>query len=162
VGLRTHFFGIKDIMDLKNKIEQIITPIIDDRHLYLVELKIHGSFRNPRIELYADSEKGITLGECEQLTRIIRDELDMDGSFDQNYQLNVSSPGLDRPLTGDWEFQKNIGKTLKVKYAVDEANRNIIGTLLKWDAEQIELETDSGTVSIPRRQIIRAKIKLKW
>ncbi len=149
-------------MDLKQKIEELVIPVIKEHNLHLVEIKIQGSFRNPAIEVFADSEKGITLGECETLTRLIRDELDMDGSFDNNYRLSVSSPGLDRPLQEDWDFQKNIGKTLKVKYSVDDINRQAEGTLVRWDAASIELESKSGTVVIPREQIVKAKIKLKW
>jgi ribosome maturation factor RimP len=149
-------------MDLKQKIEELVTPVLNDRNLRLVELKIQGSFRNPAIEVFADSENGITLGECEALTRRIRDELDMDGSFDNNYRLSVSSPGLDRPLQEDWEFQKNIGKALKVKYSADGVNRQEEGTLLRWDEDSIELDTETGSVLIPRGQIVKAKIKLKW
>ncbi len=149
-------------MDVKTKIEELISPILKKRNLHLVELKILGSYRNPVIEVFADSEKGISLGECETVTRLIRDELDMDGFLNNNYRLSVSSPGLDRPLTQDWEFQKNIGQTLKVKYKLADADHQEEGTLLRWNKESIELETGSGAVSIPRETVVTAKIKLKW
>jgi len=149
-------------MELKEKIHNLVVSVLNEQGKRLVDLKIQGSYTRPAIEVFADSETGITLGECERITRIIRDELDMDGSFGADYRLSVSSPGLDRPLREDWEFKKNMGKTLTLRFQADGAEQRQEGSLINWDTEIIELKTKSGSVRIPRNQIEEAKIKLKW
>jgi len=69
---------------------------------------------------------------------------------------------LDRPLSLDWEFQKNIGKNLKIQVREDETSREYLGELISWDKETIKIEFNGDTKLIPRKQIIKAKIKLQW
>ena len=149
-------------MNLKNRLYKIAEPICQDKKLRLVGIQVQGSQRNPVFNVFADSEQGITLGQCTELTRLIQDELDMGEQFLPNYRLNVSSPGLDKALTEDWEFQKNIGNQLKVVYSEDEAKKEITGKLLGWTCDSIEIENEGDGFSIPRDRILRAKIKLQW
>ncbi len=149
-------------MQITEKIKNIVNPLCREMELRLVDLQVQGSQRNLEINVFADSEKGITLGQCTKLARLIQDELDMDDAYRMKYRLNVSSPGLDRPLTEDWEFQKNIGRTLKVRYTEEETAKEIAGKLTGWDADTIEIEIKGEKISILRTGITRAKIKLQW
>ena len=149
-------------MQITEKMKNIVEPLCREMELRLVEVQVQGSQRNLEINVFADSENGITLGQCTKLARMIQDELDMDDAYRMKYRLNVSSPGLDRPLSEDWEFQKNIGRILKVRYAEEETSKEITGKLTGWDAGTIEIETDGSTTIVPRAGITRAKIKLQW
>ena len=117
-------------MRFVEKLEKIVKPICEAENLYLVELKIGGDAKKAVFKIYADSEKGINLGQCEKLSRLIQDELDMDEQFLKNYRLDVSSPGLDRALVFDWEYKKNIGHNLEITLVSAE---KIIGRLLSFD-----------------------------
>jgi len=150
-------------MTIEEKLEQIVKPLCEAEKLYLVEIKIRGDFRHPVFEIYADSEQGITLGQCEKLSRQIQDELDMDDDFQQSYRLDVSSPGLERPLVHDWEFRKNLGQTLQL---ITESGQKITGKLLAVDRETVQLEVGKGKQrnqqKVKRSEVVQAKVKLQW
>ncbi len=149
-------------MDLRQKLEGIVLPICEEMGLYLVEIRIKGTAQNPVYQVFADNEKGITLAQCERLSRAIKDELDMDISLPQRYRLDVSSPGLDRPLVHDFEFKKNIGQLLRVTAIQDEKERQFEGKLAGFDREVIELQTKDKTERIRRDQIKQARVQLRW
>ncbi len=150
-------------MDLQEKIRAIVQPICENNGFYLLDIKVKGDLRNLIIQVFADNEKGITIDDCAFLSREIRDELDMDESLFMNYRLDVSSPGLDHPLKYDWEFRKNLGRSLVVKYFTEEDKLwRVTGKLIDFNDDQIKLETKRGTLEIKRDDIKQAKIKLQW
>lgn len=149
-------------MQITEKMKTLVEPLCREMELRLVEVQVQGSQRNLEINVFADSENGITLRQCTKLARMIQDELDMDDAYRMKYRLNVSSPGLDRPLSEDWEFQKNLGRMLTVRYTEEEAVKEITGKLTGWNADTIEIEMNGENVTILRAGITRAKIKLQW
>lgn len=148
-------------MTIEEKITEIAAPLCRDEGLYLMEVNIRGDAKNRLFEIIADNEKGITLGQCQRISRQIQDELDMDERFQQNYRLNVSSPGLERPLIYDWQFKKNIGKTLKL--VLDDGEK-ISATLLDINEDELEVATGEGKAArnIKRSAVKKAKVKLQW
>lgn len=149
-------------MQITEKMKTLVEPLCREMELRLVEVQVQGSQRNLEINVFADSENGITLRQCTKLARMIQDELDMDDAYRMKYRLNVSSPGLDRPLSEDWEFQKNLGRMLTVRYTEEEAVKEITGKLTGWNADTIEIEMNGENATILRAGITRAKIKLQW
>ncbi|MEJ2542512.1 MAG: hypothetical protein P8Y99_00425 [Calditrichaceae bacterium] len=147
---------------MQEKIEQLAKQACDRLKLFFVEARIRGDRRQPIFEIYSDTETGITLKQCELLTRELQDYIDMDDSFPGNYRLNVSSPGLDRPLVQDFEFKRNIGQQLIIKLQSAEKNTEKIGELIDFDDSNLQLLTDGNTVSINRSEIKEAKVKIKW
>ena len=149
-------------MSVEQKLESIIKPICEEMNLYLMDVKVKGDRRNTVIQVFADNEKGITLGECELLTRKIQDEIDMDDSFSTNYRLDVSSPGIGHPLNYDFEFKKNIGRTLAVTETAGEQKKYYEGVLQESDEHSITLLTDKGEKKIDRTKLEQAKVKVQW
>lgn len=149
-------------MNLEHKLEEIIKPICDEMNLYLLEVKVKGDWRNAVFQIFADNEKGITLGECAKLTRIIQDEIDMDESFRGNYRLDVSSPGIGHPLKYDFEYKKNIGRTLIVSEFDGNKKHAHEGALQELDTEFLTLVTEQGENKIARKNIEQAKVKVQW
>jgi len=142
------------------KLEKIVKPICEAENLYLVELKIGGDAKKSVFKIYADSEKGINLGQCEKLSRLIQDELDMDEQFLKNYRLDVSSPGLDRALVFDWEYKKNIGLNLEITLVSAE---KAIGRLLSFDENTLEIEDENGQQqAVARSDVKQVKVKIQW
>ncbi len=97
--------------DLKIKIEEILQPKLDDMDLFLVEVVV-GS--NNKIQVFADGEKGINIGQCATISRYLESYLDENEQIASNYNLEVSSPGMDRPLLVIEQFNKRINSTLKI------------------------------------------------
>lgn len=149
-------------MSLQDKITEIAGTVCRAHQLYLVEVCVKGDNRRPVFQIFADSEKGITLGQCEQISRAIKDELDMDDDFSMNYRLDVSSPGLDRPLTEPWQFRKNMGYEIEVEYHSGDQAVKTWGKLVNVGADSIELEDKHGRVTIAFKNINRAKAKIQW
>lgn len=149
-------------MTLKDKLEKIVDPICKAQNFFLVELKIKGDHRHPLFQIFVDSEKGITLGECEMLSRQIKDDMDIDDAFASNYRLDVSSPGLDRSLQHDFEFKKNIGQVLIVKKQTEGGTQTVTGKLNDFTEHSIQLETAEGELIIERVNIDQAKVKIQW
>ncbi len=149
-------------MALKEKLESIARSLCAAQGLHLVDVKIRGDRRHPLFEVFADTEQGITLGECERLSRSIQDQLDMDPAFQQNYRLNVSSPGVDYPLTEEWQYRKNIGRTLQVNVRHGEETKEITGILREVNNREIILEKNGKSDRFDLQEIERAKVKLQW
>ena len=149
-------------MELKEKLMEIVKPICESEGFYLLDIKVSGSWRKPVYQVFADNETGITLDDCVSLSRKIEDELDFRDDFPKNYRLDVSSPGVDHPLKYDWEFKKNIGRTLVIKHLVEDKIRRDVGKLINFNDTVIVLETKHGPKEIKRENIEKAKIKLQW
>lgn len=147
---------------MQEKIEQLAKQACDRLKLFFVEVRIRGDRRQPIFEIYADTETGITLKECEILTRELQDHIDMDDSFPGNYRLNVSSPGLDRPLVQDFEFKRNIGQQLIIKLQSEDKSIEKIGELIDFDDSSLQLLSDGETIKVNRSEIKEAKVKIKW
>ena len=147
---------------MQEKIEQLAKQACGDLNLILVEVRIRGDRRQPIFEIFADTETGITLKECETLTRALQDRIDMDESFYDNYRLNVSSPGLDRPLVHDFEFKRNIGQQLIIKLQSAESTIEKIGELTGFNEKDLQLEAGGKSEKIKRSDIKEAKVKIKW
>ena len=102
---------------------------------FIIEIK---SLPNKRIEIYVDSDSGITFSKCQQLSRYLEAEIDEKGWLGEKYTLEVSSPGLTRPLMFARQYPRNIGRKLEVKQIEGETKT---GTLIKVDTTQIILES---------------------
>ena len=147
---------------MRVQIKELAKKACDELNLILIDVLIRGDQRNPIFEVFADSEDGITLGQCEALTRNIQDQLDMSDPGQQNYRLNVSSPGIDRALEFDFEFKKNIGKNLNIKLQKSDDKNQITGKLTDFNENELELEIDGKKQRVARDSIAEAKVKIQW
>ncbi|RMH64292.1 MAG: ribosome maturation factor RimP [Calditrichaeota bacterium] len=149
-------------MSTKEKLLPIVETLCTERGLILVDLEVKGEKRRPVYMVFADTDDGITLKQCEELSRAIQDAIDLNDAFPVQYRIDVSSPGLDRPLVKDFQFRKNVGRKLKVKYHNGEWVETVSGTLTRFDENEIELADKKEKYLIRRPDIIEAKIKLQW
>ncbi|MCB0282414.1 MAG: ribosome maturation factor RimP [Calditrichae bacterium] len=150
-------------MNREDQLNKIVSDRCLEMGLYLVDLEIKGDKNNPLFLVFADKEDGITLGECEKLSRAIQDEIDFNDDFPVKYRLDVSSPGLDRPLKEDFQFKKNINKNLDVKISHEDSVKKMVGTLKSFDSDTLSLEDSKGHgFIVQRKDILEAKVKLQW
>ncbi|MFT4969414.1 MAG: ribosome maturation factor RimP [Chitinophagales bacterium] len=96
---------------LKNKIEELIVPMLTEMDLFLVEIVIGANYK---MQIFADGIPSITIKQCTRLSRFIEGYLDEDASVPEKYTLEVSSPGMTNPLRVPQQFTKRIGSTLKI------------------------------------------------
>jgi len=150
-------------MNYLTRLQEITLNLCKEMNLHLVEVEEKGNKNMPMFQVLVDTEAGITLGECEKLSRAIQDEIDFSDDFSFKYRLDVSSPGLDKPLVEDFQFARNIGKDISLKMKNIDANKKIVGKLKSFNKSLITLEDKKGKeLNFNRGDISQAKVELKW
>jgi len=147
--------------------EELIRRLTEEHGLHLVELSLKNTSSRVIIRVFVDSETGVTIGQCSALSREIDRELESSQRMGDAYTLEVSSPGVDRPLTMAWQFRKNVGRRLKVDFMnVRKEPDQIAGKLLAIDGEWLVLHSGKkgkpSEVRIPLDQVRQATVQLDW
>jgi ribosome maturation factor RimP len=115
------------------------------------------------IEIFVDSDRNIDIDTLASLNREIGFLLEAGDVIEGRYNLNVSSPGLDRPLTMPGQYRKNTGRPLRIKMRHPEGTKTIKGTLTKVSDDAIELKLANGEeYRIPFDAIEESKVVLPW
>ncbi len=134
-----------------NKTEQrvfeLVSPVVEgfNCYIYAVEFVKEGPERH--LIIYVDKEGGVSISDCEDVSRAVNDLLDKDDFIDEKYVLEVSSPGVERKLTEDWHFEKYKNSMVAISlYSPVNGKKKHIGTLLDYDGVKIVLDID-GTVT---------------
>ncbi|MBN2613783.1 MAG: ribosome assembly cofactor RimP [Bacteroidales bacterium] len=112
-------------------IQSIINQKFEDENIFLVDLTVDSK---NRVKVIVDTIEGISIDKCVEISRMIESNLDRDS---EDYDLEVSSPGIDRPLTMPFQFAKNIGRQLSV---TTQSGKEYKGTLLAAANDKLELE----------------------
>ncbi len=151
----------------KRKVEDIVfdlaKPIIDRNNFELVEIEYKKEGADWYLRVYIDKEGGITIDDCESVSRELSDLLDEADPIEQSYIFEVSSPGIDRPLKTDRDYEKNNGKLVEVKlFSPLDGKKALEGILKGHNKEIVEIETDGKDIQIEKSSIalIRPLIKL--
>jgi ribosome maturation factor RimP len=147
---------------LEEKIFHLIEPICNEESFYLYKVSLHGSPKNQLIKVVVDTETGVMLDQCQLLSKKISDIFYRKDLIDGNYRLEVSSPGIDKPLEKPFEFKRNIGNTLEVDYQEGIEARSVEGELIAFKDNEITLQCGKKNIDIAINQIEQAKVKLKW
>lgn len=126
-------FLAMNIDTIKSKIEEWLQPLLTEKDLFLVEVKIS---MGKKIEVYVDSDPGIQIADCATISRFLEANLDGSGLVPENYVLEVSSPGMSNPLRLPRQFKKRIGRKLDV---VKTNGEKIEAVLEQADEEGIKL-----------------------
>ena len=123
------------------EIQEVLQPIADEMGIEIVEVEFKQG-REPALTVYIDTENGVDLNTCEKFHRAIDPVLDeVDPTFGAPYTLNVSSPGLDRPLKTERDFEKCTGQKVEIKlYAPMKGKKSFEATLIGHDEHCVEVE----------------------
>ncbi len=146
--------------DLLQQIENLVTPILALDQVDLVDLTYQKSQGGWALCFYLDKPGGITLDDCSTWSRKLGDLLDQTELLQQHYSLEVSSPGLNRPLKKLKDFQNYIGENVDIKlFAPMEGQKNFHGVLLGADESTVRLRLDDQrNVTLSRDQIAKANL----
>lgn len=141
---------------IASRVKQTLEPIINNLGYELVEVDYSKKVDGYNMTVYIDSPNGITLEDCEKVHKAIDEPLDELDPTEGAYTLNVSSCGLDWPLSTDRDFQKNIGNIIDVSlYSPVERKKNYTGTLVGFDKTNITIK-DKSEITLPRSIIAKA------
>ena len=119
--------------DYESRTEAMLMPIVETKGFELVDVEWVKEGANWYLRAYIDKENGITVDDCEEVSRALSDLLDEEDFISENYILEVSSPGLDRPLKKEKDFARSIGKDVEVKlFKAINKEKEFVG-ILKWN-----------------------------
>ncbi len=146
--------------DYESKTEALIMPIIEANNFELVDVEWVREGSNWYLRAYVDKEGGITVDDCEVVSRALSDLLDEHDYISENYILEVSSPGLDRPLKKDKDFARSIGKDVEVKlFKAINKEKEFYGVLKAYDQETVTIELeDESEMQFKRSEIARIRL----
>jgi len=137
----------------------LFEPVVNGMGFDLIEIE---HFPNPKhgvLRLFIDREGGVTIDDCADVSRQISALIDVEDPIRGQFNLEVSSPGLDRPLRRLKDFQRFTGSLVKLKTVVPlEGQRNFKGRLLEANEEVLVIETDTEEISLPMNAIEKARI----
>ena len=146
--------------EIAEKIKELLSPILSREGVHLVDLELRGYTNNQVLSIFVDTDSGITLEQVASITREIEGMLDLEDPIPGRYRLEVSSPGIDRPLTEPWQFRKNIGRWLRVLYNQQDKKSERTGLLQEVKEDRILLADKNEELEIALSQIIKAVIKI--
>ena len=149
--------------DALDAVRALVEPVLADASAELVESTLHRQGRQLVIRLLVDQVGGVTMGDCTRLNRLIGQALDEADLIDEPYTLEVSSPGLDRPLVSRRDFERALGEELNLELLEPvHGRKQLTGQLLAVQPEAIVMITRAGNVTVPLTQIQRAVKALRW
>ena len=149
--------------DALDAVRALVDPVLADASAELVEATLHRQGRQLVIRLLVDQVGGVTIQDCARLNRWVGQALDEADLIEEPYTLEVSSPGLDRPLVSKRDFERAIGEELDLELREPvHGRRQLTGQLLAVQPGAVVMITQAGNVTIPLTQIQRAVKALRW
>lgn len=140
--------------------KEIVKDILENQPgFFLVDLRLKGVVGNRKLLIFIDGDEGIPIETCGAISRMVSQRLEEENFIEGKYILEVSSPGLDHPLTVDRQYKKNIGRALSIKLTDGQA---LEGKLLKVGKEGISIEYANQNREIGWIEIKETKVKISF
>ena len=149
--------------DLQEQIQQVLDPIVASHGLTLWDLEFRKEGPQWLLRIYIEREAGgVTLNDCEAVSRDLGAVLDVEDIIPHAYTLEVSSPGLDRSLTKPEHFRKCLGQRVRIKtYQAINGEKVFKGRLAGFEGTIIVLETETGgALRVPMAEVAKASLEV--
>lgn len=151
--------------EVEQRVRRVAEPITTQLGLDLVSVRYHGTRTSGTLRLTIDKPGGVTLEDCTRVSRAVGHALDVDEPVEHRYTLEVSSPGLDRPLRERRDFDQAVGRLVRLKTAPTwEGPRVLIGRLTGLEPGGVTVAGVDGTRvwSVPWEAIVQARLEVEW
>jgi ribosome maturation factor RimP len=148
-------------------VEELAQPIVEGLNLELVDVEYVKEGKDWFLRVFIDSEAGVDIEECGLVSERLSEELDKEDPIPHLYFLDVSSPGAERPLKKEQDFQKAVGKQVAIKtYEPLDGEKMFEGKLLAYDGEMITLailiKTRKKEIQIPMKKVASARLAVTF
>ncbi|HUH07814.1 MAG TPA: ribosome maturation factor RimP [Egibacteraceae bacterium] len=141
----------------------LVDPLAADLGVDVVEAQIRGAGPRQVLRICIDRKGGVDLTTCQELSRRVSARLDESDPLPSRYELVVTSPGTDRPLTDQGDFDRVVGRQVRVqREQPDGGSRHVTGTVTAAEDEVVVLEVGGDDVRVPYREIVKATQALPW
>ena len=166
-ALWAHFFFMRGNFlkfdQLLEEVRQTVEPILQFEGMQLVDLEYQREAQGWVLRVYIDREGGINIDDCAQISTELGTNLEVRDLIPNKYILEVSSPGLTRPLKKPEDFEKYRQRPVKIKtFAPVEGRRNFKGTLLGMEGDLVQVEVDGRSYGIPLKSIAKANLEIEF
>ncbi len=149
---------------LQKNIVEISEEVINRLGFILVDTVFRGDERNRIIEIFADGENGITIDDCAGISREIGKIIEEKELISSKYRLEVSSPGIDRPLKFIQQYKKNINRKFEISFTNNEGNETNLknAKLVRIENEDLVFEADKKEITINFNNIKKATVLISF
>ncbi len=153
--------------EYEQRAEQLLMPVIQENGFELVDVEYVKEAGTRYLRAYIDKEGGITIDDCELVSRAFGQLLDAEDFIEESYVLEVSSPGLGRPLKKEKDFVRSIGKDVEVKLfkplSKEKKEKDFLGTLKSYDGASVTIVQESGEeLTLERSAIALIRLAFVW
>lgn len=148
----------------EQRTEKFLLPLMEEHGFELVDVEFVKEAGIWYLRAYIDKEGGIAVDDCEVISRKVSDWLDKEDFIDESYILEVSSPGLGRPLKKEKDFARSIGKDVEVRlYKALNKSKEYTGALEAYDKESVTLKMEDGSqMTFQRADIALIRLALDF
>ncbi|NCP83715.1 MAG: ribosome maturation factor RimP [Bacteroidetes bacterium] len=150
--------------DLELVIKSFTDSVLPTAGTFVVDVEVKGVSGSKIVWIYLDTvDGGVSVEDCATVSNQLGILLEANELFSGKYVLNVSSPGLDRPLKDLRQYPKNVGRKVKLRYLSEDGGKNVIGKLTAFDGESIQIETEKGEqLTVSLEKALETKILPVW
>jgi len=144
--------------------EELVQPILERENFELVDIEFKKEGPHRFLRIYIDKDGGITLDDCQKVSEELSEKLDEVDPIEDNYFLEVSSPGLDRPLKKDSDFERFKGENIEIRLYQTINNQKVFeGELIGLEDNNIKINIENiGLMEIPREKVAVTKLAIKF
>ncbi|KTC76858.1 ribosome maturation factor RimP [Legionella brunensis] len=144
---------------IKNEIEQLLTPLIEDLGYELWGCEYLPQGKHSLLRVYIDKENGIGIEDCERVSRQVSALLDVEDPIPGNYSLEISSPGIPRPLFNKEQYKQYVGNEVRIKvFKPINGSRNLFGTIISANEDTLILKIGDEQLEVQFTQIVKANL----
>ena len=152
--------AVLQMNDIEESLFQALNEIVEKKDMRVVNISISGLAKSPSIQIIIDSIQGVSLDDCSFVSKLTDDIIKVNGYYSDDYNLEVSSPGINRQLFSldDFRLYKNSMVKIKLKKPINN-RKNILGIIKVIKNENIILDADQEEITIDFKNIKKANIK---
>ena len=145
--------------EIEEKTKELLLPILEENSLELWDAEYVKEGQDMYLRVYIDKPEGVSIDDCVTVSRALEKQLDSRDFIPEAYILEVSSPGLTRPLKKTVDFTRSIGKRIELKlYQPVDGRKEFEAVLIYGDDDVVKVETEKGECNIERSNIAKARL----
>ncbi len=147
----------------EQKAEELLAPIVAAQGFELVDVEYVKEAGTWYLRGFIDKPGGITVNDCEAVSRVFSDKLDEKDFIEDSYVMEISSPGLDRPLRKEKDYQRSMGKLLEVRtYRPVDGQKEFTGKLLGYDENTVTIEEEAGERTFDKKDVALIRLAVEF
>ena len=149
--------------EISEKLKSLLAPVLDQRKAFLIDVVVRNERGGKLVQVFVDTDIGVTIEQCSEISRELAGEIEQKNVIETSYRLEVSSPGIDKPLRLLRQYRKNIGRRFNVTFEKTGTRATIVGLLSSIVDDVLTFAPDKGEpVTIRFSEIVESKEELPW